>query len=266
MLEGIVKTLLNDHNMSDASDVVLTGSSAGGIGALHQCDNVGSLVEDSASDATYKCLVDAGFFVNTTDFDGGTGTWTSQWETMVTTHGAMSSMSSSCKDEHEDGKEWECWFADTALPYVSYDVFLVQSVMDLWQLPYNFFSSELSDAQAGHDCLNNPLRMCTYATFAGIQSFREQLLVKLKEVASSSSTFTIMFTFTFMLGSLTTHNSTTQPNDRPSRPRHPPRHLATSPPRRRHHPRHPADATTPTPHRRHHPAMHPATQVRSRTS
>jgi len=186
VLEGVMKTLLYDFGMDTATEVVLTGSSAGGIATIQQCDNVGSLVESASSDVKFKCLADAGFFVNTTDFDGGVGTWTSQWETMVTTHGAVSSMADSCKREHS-GHEWQCWFADVALPHVTHDTFLVQSVLDLWQLPYNFFSSELSDAKAGHDCLNNPLRLCTYATFAGIQNFREQLLIKLKSVASSCS-------------------------------------------------------------------------------
>ena len=98
VLEGVIKTLLNDHDMRHAADVVLTGSSAGGIGTIHQCDRVGTLVQESASETiTFKCLADAGFFVNSTDFDGGVGTWTSQWREMVQTHDAASSLVSSCQ-------------------------------------------------------------------------------------------------------------------------------------------------------------------------
>merc|ERR1712070_1334312 len=63
--------------------------------------------------------------------------------------------------------------------------------MDLWQLQFNYFSDKTSVAEAGHDCLYQPLRKCTTATFSGLQDFRDKLMVKLKTVASQVKTVSL---------------------------------------------------------------------------
>ena len=66
----------------------------------------------------------------------------------------------------------------------------IQSVMDIWQLEFNYFSTSMTDSKdviAGHDCLYQPLRKCTADSWAGIQDFRVTVGKCMHEVGGVSS-------------------------------------------------------------------------------
>lgn len=188
ILDGVMRTLAHDHGMHAANEVVVSGTSAGGLGVITRCDSLTNLVENLGMAASLSCVVDAGFFINSTDFDGHVGTWTGYWETLVSTHQIMASLNADCKAAQPFQQTWRCLLPQYQLLHISTRIFLIQSVIDFWQLKKNFFSKAISSgAEAGHDCLYHPTRMCTFATFAGIQSFRQQLLGHLEDVAAANS-------------------------------------------------------------------------------
>ena len=190
VLHVIMETLLKDYGMADATDVstifpskgqsprneshllpqvLLTGTSAGGLATILNCDRVGDMV---SSDANFGCVADAGFFFNSTDYGGEEGYWTNGWKRVVDTHGILdgNSLSTKCMNQFSDDAVWKCFLAENALKYVKQEIFMIQSAMDLWQLEKNFFSiHQVEDAKDGLACLYNPLRACTFETFAGIQ-------------------------------------------------------------------------------------------------
>ena len=183
VVDSLAASLNEHHQMKSATDVVLTGSSAGGLGAIHSCDRFAGLIQ--SKNFAFRCIPDAAFFFSADDFSGAKGRWATKWEDMVETHSSETVLNNDCLDGQEDEYKWSCVLADHALKYVNTNTFLIQSSLDVWQLEYNYFSTDLDESmtQAGHDCLFSPLRKCTSATFAGIQDFREQLLTSVKAVA-----------------------------------------------------------------------------------
>lgn len=188
IVPSVVKTLNELHNMSEATTVVLSGTSAGGLGTIHNCDKVSDMLDKP--DASVYCVVDAGYFFGYKDFESNEAVWSTKWHDVVTTHMSTDALSHECRGDLGEEK-WMCYLANVALQYTKTPIFLIQSVMDMWQLQYNYFSTSLDDddagtdatTKAGHDCLYNPLRMCTAGTFAGIQDFRETMLEMLKKTA-----------------------------------------------------------------------------------
>merc|ERR1712023_101960 len=104
------------------------------------------------SDAAFRCIPDAGFFFNSADFSGKKGRWSVKWEDMTKLHDSMAIMNSQCLSNMPSDYKWTCLLADHALKYINTSTFLIQSAMDLWQLEYNYFSTDLTQAatQAGH--------------------------------------------------------------------------------------------------------------------
>merc|ERR1711998_585121 len=179
-----------------------TGTSAGGLATILNCDRVGDMV---SSDANFGCVADAGFFFNSTDYGGEEGYWTNGWKRVVDTHGILdgNSLSTKCMNQFSDDAVWKCFLAENALKYVKQEIFIIQSAMDLWQLEKNFFSiHQVEDAKDGLACLYNPLRACTFETFAGIQSFREQLLTTLHETVEDNDAVTLFVDSCFKHGQI----------------------------------------------------------------
>lgn len=184
IIDSVITTLNVNHGMDAATDIVLTGSSAGGLGAIHSCDRVSYLVTADV----FRCVPDAAFFFNIDDFSGAEGRWATKWKDMAETHSSSGRLNADCLANMPTEYEWACVLADHALKYINTTTFLIQSAMDIWQLEYNYFSTNLdeSETQAGHDCIFSPLRKCTSATFAGVQDFREQVLEHVKTVAAEN--------------------------------------------------------------------------------
>lgn len=173
---SVIKTLLNDYNMDKAIDIVLAGTSAGALGVQNNCDMMAEMV----SGAKFGCIMDAGFFHNSTNFGGKVGHYTDIWEQVVKTHNMIGYMDVDC--ENTETHPWKCILADTALKYVSTKIFLIQSTVDYWQLTYNYFY----EVKKGLDCLNSPITGCTPNTFAGLQDFRTQTLQAIHGVVSQN--------------------------------------------------------------------------------
>merc|ERR1711998_449412 len=124
--------------------VLLTGSSAGGLGALHNCEKVNKMMNNVNSKTETYCLVDAGFFFDTDDFSGHKAVWSSKWKNLTDTHNSSETLDDSCKANRMADDKWKCFLGNIAMNYVQRPTFLVQSVMDLWQLEFNYFSTSMT--------------------------------------------------------------------------------------------------------------------------
>ena len=68
IFRSVLVDLLQRHNLSKAEDIVVSGSSAGGIGVLNHADWVlKNVIRSRGLNAKLKCIIDSGWFINFQD-------------------------------------------------------------------------------------------------------------------------------------------------------------------------------------------------------
>ena len=76
-----ITSLLNDHQMTRATDVLVTGNSAGAIGALNNAQFIKDILQPPNGInrvpqlTTFKCFIDAGWFLDLPSYNDGPGTY-----------------------------------------------------------------------------------------------------------------------------------------------------------------------------------------------
>ncbi|XP_019252970.1 PREDICTED: pectin acetylesterase 8-like isoform X7 [Nicotiana attenuata] len=91
----IFRAIMNDlsrKGMQTAENAILTGTSAGGLATILNCDKFKSLLPD---DARVKCVADAAFFINAKAISG-TLDIQDEYRRVVTLHGSAKNLPLSC--------------------------------------------------------------------------------------------------------------------------------------------------------------------------
>eukprot|EP00048_Salpingoeca_helianthica_P024201 m.30495 g.30495 ORF g.30495 m.30495 type:complete len:442 (-) comp9246_c0_seq1:86-1411(-) len=128
ILEAVINSLLTDRGLDHATDVVISGSSAGGLATFIHCDHWHGRVT-AATRAKLVCMPDSGFFL---DYQG-----TPQYHSgMIWAFYQQNSTSGVNQDciASNVGQEWKCMFAPNTAPHVKTPLFALQSQYDSWQV------------------------------------------------------------------------------------------------------------------------------------
>ena len=83
---------------------------------MHQCGTLIGMYNGDSYDTNVGCVMDAGFFYESTNFGGKPGIYTNIWHGVAETHHAVGKMDSTCEAKEEDPND--CFLADTMLKYV----------------------------------------------------------------------------------------------------------------------------------------------------
>eukprot|EP01084_Bolivina_argentea_P281695 482011_1 len=129
ILNGLFKTLIEDYNFSQATDVVIGGCSAGGLNLYMHVDYIFNTYIPSST--TYMALIDSGFFMQYE----GQGQYISAmkwlWDYMNVTENALNKK---CFEYYkQNGNQFNCMFAEYISPFLDVKVFNMQSRFDSWQ-------------------------------------------------------------------------------------------------------------------------------------
>lgn len=131
ILNVIFEDLIKNRGMDIATDVVISGCSAGGLTAILHVDY---LKKNFFADAKVVALPDSGFFI---DFIGTNGInyqkdmkWT--FENMKCEVG----VNQKCVEFYPLEEKWKCFFAEYTMPFIESPLFILQSIYDIWQI-YN---------------------------------------------------------------------------------------------------------------------------------
>lgn len=134
ILEAVLLSLARDHGLADATDVLLTGCSAGGLATLLQADYVGSRVRAlSGQLARFKAAPCSGFFLDHANAEGSS-VYPGQMRTLFALSGAANGVDRSCLAANAGGSEWKCNMAEHAYPHVSVPLMVLNSALDCWQV------------------------------------------------------------------------------------------------------------------------------------
>jgi len=146
--EAAAQDLVASHGLGRATDVVISGCSAGGLATFLHSDQWCDMLK--AANPSVKCvgLPDSGFFLDYQDpevpcspesgpkehllRDTINGNYHCGLKWTFTVQNATSGVHPDCVAAHQ-GEEWKCMFAEHASEHVRTPLFALQSVYDSWQ-------------------------------------------------------------------------------------------------------------------------------------
>lgn len=137
ILEAVYSILLDNFNMSSASDVVVSGSSAGGLSVYLHLDHIAEKITSSAASIGNAPRVvgvpDAGIFMDLPSITG-TYLYTPNYKNIFAMQNVSSSMNSGCIAHYSPLNEsWKCFMTQYTLQFVKTPMFIVQSFVDSWE-------------------------------------------------------------------------------------------------------------------------------------
>ena len=131
---AVIQDLLDNYGMKDATNVILSGGSSGGLATYLTCDRVAEQVKVSNPSARYTCLPDAGHFLEHDDIRGGNGT-SNSFKISYYAWNSSSGTNQACVDAKKaSGEDWKCIFAEHVTPYIQSEMFVMQNLYDSWQI------------------------------------------------------------------------------------------------------------------------------------
>eukprot|EP01012_Entosiphon_sulcatum_P023990 TRINITY_DN2914_c0_g1_i1.p1 TRINITY_DN2914_c0_g1~~TRINITY_DN2914_c0_g1_i1.p1 ORF type:complete len:389 (+),score=58.84 TRINITY_DN2914_c0_g1_i1:27-1169(+) len=131
ILDAAIEDLLQNRGLKDATDVVVSGCSAGGLATFLHCDYWAEKIQQAGSRAKVVCMPDSGFFL---DYEGPPKYHSGMiWAFYA--QNSSSGVNQQCISAHSSTKdEWMCMFAEHTAPHIKTPTFPLQSVYDSWQV------------------------------------------------------------------------------------------------------------------------------------
>jgi len=132
ILDAEIKSLLNDRGMDKATDVVVSGCSAGGLATFLHCDHWAAAIANATkSAAKVVCMPDSGFFLD----EDRAPTYGSKMRNVYNfQQSSAAGLNEACVAAHKStGDPEKCIFAQWTSAHIKTPTFPLQSVYDSWQ-------------------------------------------------------------------------------------------------------------------------------------
>lgn len=118
--------------MENATEVLVSGDSAGGLATLLHADQIGSKLAASAPSLTkFRALPISGYFPPLDSVEGAP-VFSAQMKSAFETHNASAGVQVSCLDGKSDAEKWQCNTSPEALRAIKTPLLLLQSAYDAW--------------------------------------------------------------------------------------------------------------------------------------
>jgi len=138
ILTAMRDNLLEAHGLKAATDVVISGCSAGGLATYLHVD----WWRASLGSAKVVGLPDSGFFL---DYESPIKKYHSAMIWTFETMAASAGVNQKCIAAHTPTKDtWKCFFAQHTAPFIETPIFPLQSQYDSWQLSEDLDSTNVA--------------------------------------------------------------------------------------------------------------------------
>lgn len=128
ILNAVLESLL-DAGMKDASEVILTGCSAGGLATYIHADYVAGFIPQQAK---YRALSDAGYFLDIPTIYGNLSFEEGVRDLLTLQN--CTALNEECVKAYSSQDQWKCLFAPYSIQYIKTPVFILNSDYDTAQL------------------------------------------------------------------------------------------------------------------------------------
>lgn len=132
ILDAEIKSLLRDRGMDKATDVVVSGCSAGGLATFLHCDHWADAISVATKNtAKVVCMPDSGFFL---DEDRSPTYGSNMRNVFKFQESSAAGLNSKCIESHRASNDPEkCIFAQWSSAHIKTPTFPLQSEYDSWQ-------------------------------------------------------------------------------------------------------------------------------------
>jgi hypothetical protein len=137
ILDAEIESILTERGMSKATDVIVSGCSAGGLATFLHCDHWAAAIDkatttETGAAAKVACMPDSGFFLD----EQRSPEYHSKMQNVYKFQESSSEgLNAACVDAHknEPGGAWKCIFAQWTSEHIKTPTFPMQSQYDAWQ-------------------------------------------------------------------------------------------------------------------------------------
>ena len=132
VLTAAIQHLLEHAGLGTAEDVVVSGTSAGGLGVYLNIDRIAALIHATNPRARVRGLASAGYFIETgSDF-------ATEITALALEQNATPALNRQCVERAlgEGRNATDCFFAQHAAEFIATPTFALQSRFDTWQLAH----------------------------------------------------------------------------------------------------------------------------------
>ncbi|KAG8476304.1 hypothetical protein CXB51_033099 [Gossypium anomalum] len=176
--EAIIHDLL-PKGLSRARKALLSGCSAGGLATFLHCDNFTKMLPSNAS---VKCLSDAGFFLDKRDISLNYS-MRSFYHDLVALQGIEQNLNPNCTRSISNPKL--CFFPQYALNYISTPYFILNSAYDVFQFHHSLVPPSADLHGHWNRCKLDPAA-CSAYQISVLQGLRRDMLVALYQFYKNS--------------------------------------------------------------------------------
>eukprot|EP01084_Bolivina_argentea_P088259 159366_1 len=130
-LNAVFDKLRDDYGLNNATNVLFTGSSAGGLSTWLHSDYIGDYVRKYAGDnVDFMAMPDSGFFM---DYEKKSGGFESNMKWIFENANNSIALNEECIVNNNE-EEYKCMFAQYTAPYIKSKMFVLQSRFDSYQI------------------------------------------------------------------------------------------------------------------------------------
>lgn len=164
IVTAVMSFLMKDYRMANATDIVITGGSSGGMAVYLNCDRIADQIHATNAKIRVTCLADAGLFLDHAGISGSP-TLSPQFIDSFYAWNSSSMTNQACIAHYTPlGTPWKCIFPQYVLPFIHTDLFIAQNLYDSYQLGHILGIGSCSTY--GKD-----LSACSNATVSAIQAY-----------------------------------------------------------------------------------------------
>ena len=174
MLDLLIETLVVRHGLANATDVLLSGGSAGGLSTFLHADRVQSLLrEHGAPLRVFKAAPVSGFFALHSD-GSGAPVYPNEMKYVFEMQNCSGGVNQACIASLPAAERWRCIFANYSYAHTTTSMFPLQSTVDSWQMG-NIWRADAA-------CAKDDFKNCTAQEVDALNGYAHDLIADLRRV------------------------------------------------------------------------------------
>jgi len=148
IIDSVYDSLIGSQGMNKATDVIISGSSAGGLTVILHVDRISAMIRDRSIGKSTPRVVgvaDAGIFLDIPSYDGQQMMRDVQnFKEIYTLQNVKNSLNQNCLSIMADDMKWKCMLPQYIIGLLKTPMFFVQSITDTfqWQNVFNLKCKE----------------------------------------------------------------------------------------------------------------------------
>lgn len=177
ILDAMLDTLIADHGLGKATDVLLSGGSAGGLSTYLHADHVGKYLKAKGAPlTTYKAAPVSGFFL-LHDSEGGQAVYPDEMKYVFNMANSTGGVHPDCVASYSTKPvdAWRCIFANESYAHTKTPMFPLQSALDSWQMGNVF--------KPAGKCTSKNFANCTSAEVSSLNGYLHDFMQDLQASA-----------------------------------------------------------------------------------